>query len=274
MVKGYHTLASGMLTQSRNLNVISNNMANTATPGFKKDQLISTTFKEQLLFRTGNKNKSNPAELGKVSMIRAASEVATNFNTGSYEETNRVLDFAILGDGFFAIQPYNNAQAQGEAEGENAEAASQITYTDPVYTRNGSFSVDEEGYLALSHAGRVIGAEGPIFVGTDQFHVDNQGNLYGEDNVLLGAIAPVEFVDRNQLIKTGEGMYQNQDDANIAQEPTSALLWKNLERSNVEPTQEMTAMMTSQRALQSASQIIKIYDQLLQKTVTDIGRVI
>ena len=52
MYQGFYNLASGMLTQNRNLNVISNNMVNIQTPGYKRDKMVSTTFQEEMLYRT------------------------------------------------------------------------------------------------------------------------------------------------------------------------------------------------------------------------------
>ena len=60
MYQGFYNLTSGMLTQSRNLNVISNNMVNIQTPGYKKDKMVSTTFQEEMLYRTGRRYKDNP----------------------------------------------------------------------------------------------------------------------------------------------------------------------------------------------------------------------
>ena len=92
MFHGFYNLASGMLYQNRNLNVISNNMVNVNTPGYKSDKLVSTTFKEEMLYRNGNRNKSNPVEIGTVSMIRAARNTNTSYDQGTLEETGGNLD--------------------------------------------------------------------------------------------------------------------------------------------------------------------------------------
>ena len=59
MFKGFYNLASGVLTQTRNLNVIGNNMANVSTPGFRKDTFTQTTFQDEMIYRIGNTDKSN-----------------------------------------------------------------------------------------------------------------------------------------------------------------------------------------------------------------------
>ena len=59
MFQGFYMATSGMLTQNRNLNVISNNMANVSTPGFRSDKYMATTFHEELMSRIGNKDKTS-----------------------------------------------------------------------------------------------------------------------------------------------------------------------------------------------------------------------
>ena len=90
-----------MLTQQRKLNTISNNMANVATPGYKKDVLATRTFEEVLAHRTGSIDKRDPTELASVTMIRTPDELVTNFEQGALDMTGRPLDVALLGEGFF-----------------------------------------------------------------------------------------------------------------------------------------------------------------------------
>lgn len=267
MFFGFYNLGSGMLYQNRNLNVISNNMVNVNTPGFKQDRLFSTTFKDQMLYRTGNKDKSNPTQIGSVSMIRAARASETSFNQGIVEETGGNLDFALTKSGFFTIQ---------DTEGNN------------FYTRNGSFEIDEEGYLCIPSVGRVLGEDGnPIELTSDHITVDKDGNIYeeplkglgtdedgadseDEEPTLLGKIGVVDFNDYNQLVKENNGTFSSTEQGNATD---GGIQWKAIERSNIDSIEEMTSMMSSQRASQSAAQVLKMYDQLMGKIVSDIGRV-
>lgn len=267
MFHGFYNLASGILYQNRNLNVIGNNMVNVSTPGYKSDRMVSNTFREEMLYRNGNHDKSSPAQIGAVSMIRAARTTETRYDQGSLDETGGDLDFALTKPGFFTVQ---------DAEGNN------------IYTRNGSFHIDEEGYLSLSSLGRVLGEDGsPIELPTDHITVDQMGNIYEvpltglgtdedgadteeEEAVLLGRIGVVDFQDYDQLVKADDGTFTS---AAEPQAVNGGIQWKMLERSNIDPIEEMTAMMTSQRASQSAAQVLKMYDQLMSRIVTDIGRV-
>ena len=104
MFRGFYQLTSGMLSQGRRLDVIANNMTNISTAGYKAERYTdSTAFKEVMLSRVGNKDKVNSNELGQISYILAPDQQYTDYTQGSLEETELPLDFAIEGDGFFAI---------------------------------------------------------------------------------------------------------------------------------------------------------------------------
>lgn len=265
MFQGFYNLASGILYQNRNLNVISNNMVNVNTPGYKSDTLTSTTFKDEILYRSGNQDKSKSLQIGSISMARAVSSTETSYEQGTVVDTGENLDFALTKPGFFTIQD---------------------TDGNLMYTRNGSFSVDDEGYLCLSSLGRVLGEDGsPIEITTDHINVDESGNIYeqsidglssdedGEDTeeaTILGKIGVVNFEDYTQLTKGNNGTFTTTAEATATD---GGIEWKKIERSNVDSIGEMTAMISGQRASQSAVQVLKMYDQLVGKIVTEVGKV-
>lgn len=248
MFQGFYNLTSGVLTQTRNLNVISNNMSNVSTPGYKSDQFVARTFQEELIYRSGNKDKSGAVPIGSMSRIVAADRNYTDYTQEGQIQTTSTLDFALGASGFFNIQ------------GEGGT----------VYTRNGSFSLDDQGYLCLQGIGRVLGTNGAIYLGTDQINVDTQGNIYAiENGAFMGRLQVTDFDNYDEtltkatggvFIADGQGRAVN---GNITQNA--------LEGSNADPIKEMTRMMSSQRALQSSSQVLKIYDQLIGKAVTQLG---
>lgn len=262
MYQGFYNLASGMLTQSRNLNVVSNNMVNIQTPGYKTDRMMGTTFQEEMLYRTGKYYKDNPQPIATTSKIRAAEQTYVNYEQGGFEQTDGVLDFALADKGFFCVDTPSGVR----------------------YTRNGSFYVDDEGYLALNNQGRVQGTDGPILIASEDFIVDSQGTIIipgttvadedGEVEVIedevLGTLRVVDFEDYGQLHKEDYGMFSTDQEPQEQENPS--VMWKSLEESNVDMIEEMTTMMSSQRALQSAAQVLKMYDQIMSKAATDVGR--
>ncbi len=249
MYKGFYSLSSSMLTQNKKLDVISNNLSNISTPGFKSDELVSGTFKEGILSRTSNSTTGAiGASLGPESMITVPYETVSDFTEGSLEETGGILDFAIAGEGFFKIQSDNGT----------------------VYTRNGSFVIDNEGYLALKGVGRVLSNNEPIYLYTDDINVDHNGVIMDGSGMQIAKLDVVTFDNLVGFTKVGEGVYS----ANGQEKAGNAnIMWKYIETSNVDPIRQMTQMLASQRTLQSAAQVLKMYDEISEKSATEIGRV-
>ena len=251
MYKGFYQLTSGMLSQGRRLDVVANNMSNVSTTGYKADRYTdSTAFQEVMISRIGNKDKRNAAELGRESYILAPDQLYTDYTQGSFEETELPLDFAIEGEGFFAIF------REGGGIG---------------YTRAGSFSLDDEGYLCLPGQGRVLDPNyEQIQLPTDNIYVDKDGVIYTMQNRnQLGTLGVFEFADTAALERNDWGLFvggQPQAGENYV------IHHKMVERSNANMVHEMVAMMTAQRALQSAAEMSKIYDQVMSKDSTEVGR--
>lgn len=251
MFKGFYNLTSGMLTHGKNLNVISNNMANVSTTGFKADCFTGQTFDQVMYDIVGNKIK-NYQDIGEQSYITAPSQNYIDFSQASFDETGMPLDFAIEdldGRGFFAIQSDNGV----------------------VYTRAGDFSLDDEGYLALPDHGRVLDVNGEeIRLVTDKVQADDYGRIYTDNGGFLGQIGVYVFDNTDGLEKDPMGMFN----ANGAQPQVQVVKVHNgmLERSNVGLVQQMTKMITTQRAYQSVATATKMYDQVMSHASTDIGR--
>lgn len=248
MFQGFYTLGSTMISENRNLNVISNNMSNAATTGYKSDKYIASTFREEVLYRSGNITPNKRSAIGTTAMIQATNDRVTDYEQGALEPTELPLDFAIEGTGFFEIQTDNGT----------------------IYTRNGSFITDDEGYLAFPSIGRVMGETGLIRLDTDAIAVDSNGNIRNEETgVLYGTLRLVDFEDYDQLIKGDNGTFTVEEGAATKEpEARTRILQGMVERSNTSMVEEMTSMMSAQRAIQAAAQLIKMYDVLDGKTVT------
>lgn len=245
MERGFYALGSGMLTQSRVLTGISNNLANVETPGYKKKDVSVTTFGKMVI----NRVDTQKTPIGSMNLITVANEMNTIHSQGTLKDTQRTLDFAIKGEGFYAVQGTNGT----------------------VYTRNGSFNVDQDGYLTLNDVGRVMGQNGPIQIGTDQFTADEQGNLIVNGQV-VDKIAVYNFADYKNLQTAGEGMFTSTGGApTLMVEPS--IMWKTIEGSNVDSAEEMTDALSAQRNLQTCSQAIKMYDEIMSKAATDIAKI-
>ena len=195
-----------------------------------------------------NKDSKGP-EIGRQSYIRATSDITTDFTQGVLEPTELALDFAINGEGFFAIQQDGGAVA---------------------YTRSGNFSLDNEGYLCLPGYGRVLNPQGEaIQLQTDRIHGDSQGILYDQNDNALGQIGVYTFADTAALERNVQGLFVG---AGAEAVQTSKVLNGYVERANTDMVKQMSDMITFQRSLQSTAQVMKMYDSLMTKAANDIGR--
>jgi flagellar basal-body rod protein FlgG len=250
MLKGFYNLTSGMITQQRYLNVVSNNITNISTAGYKEERYVGTTFGDAVYDRIGESIPQSTT-VGPQSYILTTSNIYTNYEQGVPEPTGLPLDFAIQGDGFFAVQ-----QEDGQV----------------AYTRSGSFSLDEEGYLCLPGQGRVLDPNGQeILLGTDRVTGDGFGRIYTEEgNGYLGQVGVYNIEDTETLEHNDQGLFTGVEGTAM---DTPQVYWGYLERSNVDMVKQMTEMLTCQRSLQSAAEVLKMYDTLIDKATTSLGQI-
>ena len=249
MLTGFYTAASGMKVQQRTLNVQANNMANMNTPGFKAERVVSTAFEQQLLTRIEGGKRT---VVGKGSPMKLVEDVPTTYDESLVRETLRPYDFAIMGEGYFNIQ-----------------VGDQV-----MYTRNGNFDVDEEGFLILRGAGRVLGQRGEIEVGGSNFTVSPEGVIYNDRGRRVDTIAISQPREGVQMDKYANGLYSMDDQ----RQETDMLLIRNakvsqgyLESANIDLNREMTMVIETQRAFQSCSSALQLIDQMNQKTANQIA---
>lgn len=258
MMRALWTSASGMMAQQMNIDVISNNLANVNTTGYKKERV---EFKD-LLYETMDRarvlpNSGKPVNL---QVGHGTTPVATvkNFETGSPEETGNKLDFFIDGEGFFMVQG-----PTGEIN----------------YTRDGSFKLSltdsgkmlttSDGYSILDEAGT------PIMIDVDlsKLVVSQTGELSYLDEegltVPIGqTIGLVYFDNRNGLEGIGRNLYKASEAAGIPvlaldSTQTSLINQNFLEASNVKTVEEMVKIIVAQRAYELNSKAIQSSDEML-----------
>lgn len=263
MLSGFYTAASGVLNQQRTLNVLTNNISNAKTPGFRAERVVTETFDFELMTRI---EKGNTQRIGLDSPIQLVRDVPTIFDTNSLVETGYPMDMAINGEGFFNIQSTISAE-EGDGNAPQVEGGS-----GPILlTRYGSFALDEQGYLILPGVGMVLGQEGPIQVDGSNFVVDGEGKVFNSDGTQAGILQITEPSEDAELAKTSNGLYSVADPNNNAPAVGYQIEQKVLERNNINVNQEYTLAMQAQRAFQACSQALKIMDQMNQKASTSIA---
>lgn len=255
MIRSLHTAVSGLITLENKQSTITNNISNANNTGFKSDILSMKSFDDVLIQNkdkiSGGRNVKNP--IGTLSLGAKIDSVDTKFTQGLLKTTNKPTDLAIDGRGFFAVQKGNET----------------------VFTRDGSFRVANNGYLITNGGDSVLGinkntgAMEPIFVGTNNFVVDNYNgvNVNGQSTHTL---ALADFNDYKTLQKIGDNYYTGENPVFNAQ------VYANqgyLEQSNVSLSNEMTEMITTMRAFETNQKIVQTIDETLGKAANEIGSV-
>ncbi|MEJ9229551.1 flagellar hook-basal body protein [Peribacillus butanolivorans] len=278
MLRGFYTAASGMLTQQRRTEMLTNNMSNANTTGFKADQTSIRSFPEMLLSNIDSKTipTENKLSMSKFSQVGSIStgvyvqETNPLFTQGTLEETQLNTDLALADESL----PIN--------EGTGRQGAVLFTIQDGDgglrYTRNGSFTLDGQGYLTTPNGYYVLDENNErIQLDSDQFTVTENGVIL-EGNVQKARLG-IGFSDNPsaQLMKDGEGLYKvvNDDElpsAFAGAEVSFSTKQGFLEGSNVDQSRTMTEMMSSYRSFEASQKVLQAYDKSLDKAVNEVGK--
>lgn len=254
MVRGFYAAAAGVFTSQKSLNVISNNIANATTAGYKNQSTMESSFGDHLINRMSELDSVAQNNIGPGSYMTVNSSEYTDFTQGSLESTGRSVDMAINGDGFFLVE--------SEIYG-------------PVLTRNGQFEIDSEGDLFLPGAGKVLNdGEDTINLESSNFTVSANGviSVDGEEADTLFIVKPSE---ETVLKSVGNGVFQVDEDGGYDQAETGtySVMQGTLEKSNINMAQEMSKIIAGQNHYNSCTQMIKMYDKINEITVNQIGRI-
>jgi len=262
MIRGLYTAAAGMTAQQKNIDVISNNIANVNTNGFKQDRAEFQDLMYQSLNYTAGATSAttnNPTGIDTGLGVRV-SGIQKNFIQGNLKETGNTYDIAIQGNGFFQITT---------PAGETA------------YTRNGAFKLDSEGTMV---DGQGFKLEPEIVIPSDlvKISIAQDGTVTGQnpttgDITTLGQITLVNFINPAGLSPQGDSLYlatEVSGDAVAAApglEGIGTIRQGMIEGSNVQLVTEMVDLITAQRGYEANSKSINTTDAMLQ-TVNQLKR--
>lgn len=259
MLRGLYTAYTGMLNEQYRMDIMSNNLANADTVGFKKEGSTSQAYSEVMAVKIKDKTEdpNTPKRLGNMSLGVKIGETYTDFSQGSLRDTGNTYDLALSGDGFFNIEFTNKA---GE--------------TSTKYTRAGNFTLTKEGYLTTKDGDYVLGENGRIQLSTTAGNtvIMEDGSIY-QDDVLVTKLKITEFEDTNYLTHYGESMWDAKEGA-VANDATDFRVHQGyVEMSNISVVTEMVNMISIQRQYEANQKLITTYDESLDKSVNQIGRV-
>lgn len=253
MLRALYSAAAGMQSQQTNLDVISNNLANVNTTGFKK---IKAEFQD-LLYTTvqspgaeqGNGNRlPTGVQIGHGSKLVATSRL---FTTGELTSTGERMDVAVKGDGFFEVQLSDGSKA---------------------FTRAGSLKTASDGSVTTSDGLKVQGGWQPIPAGTTSITISPNGQVStdGSNGKQNFQVQLVRFANPAGLESVGRNLYKETDASGTAETGNPGengfgeLLQGQLELSNVKVVEEMVNMIVAQRAYEVNSKAVQAADEMMQ----------
>lgn len=257
MVKGLYTAYTGMINEQNRMDVLTNNLANASTVGYKKVGATSQSFDEVLSYKIKDTTDALWARpLGGISLGVKVGETYTDFSQGSIRGTENPLDMAISGSGFFAVEFTNK---KGE--------------TSTKYTRDGSFILNKEGYLVTKDGDFVLGSNNnrikldPL----QTVSIDKMGNIW-QNGQQAGAIGVTDFEDYNYLEHYGENYYQPVEGFTVKAGEYQVLSGY-LEMSNMNVVSEMVEMISVSRAYETNQKMIQTFDTTLEIAAGQLGKV-
>ncbi|MCC5803128.1 flagellar hook-basal body protein [Rossellomorea vietnamensis] len=278
MFRGFYTVASGMLSQQRKTEMLTNNMSNANTPGYKADQASMRAFPEMLMERMDStsipteKKLSLPfnQRVGTLNTGVYMQETIPSFVQGDLQETGRGMDVALL-DGSMPVDEETGISGSVFLTVEGPDGS-------PRYTRNGNLTVNGNGFLTTNSGFYMLDENGDrIQLESDQFTVGENGRIVVDGNAV--ATLGVGYSDNpNLLVKQGDGMLATEGNVALADaydEPNVSFATKQgfLERSNVDASRTMTDMMSAYRAFEANQKVLQAYDRSMEKAANEIGRV-
>ena len=258
MIRALYTAATGMNAQETNIDVVSNNLANSNTTGYKKSRAEFQDLLYQQVVEPGSPTSSSTANSSGVQIGLGVKTAAVQkvFAQGDLISTSNPLDMAIEGDGFFQVQLPDGDQAFSRAGSFQLNSQGQLTTSDG-YVVDPGVAIPSDS-LAIS-----VGQDGSISVRQPGSATTTQ----------VGQLTGVRFANNAGLRAVGKNLYQETESSGT---PTTGIFSENgfgrvsqgfIESSNVSVVEQVVNMITAQRAYEASSKGITTADEMLSQAI-------
>ncbi len=231
---GIYTVVSGAAAEEKRLGLISNNLANALTAGYKSSRPVFEAVLSSSIVDTSDQADST---------FVGTYDSHINFAEGPLIESGNKLDVALQGDGFFVIQT-----AQGDR-----------------YTRNGQFSLDSTGKMVTHDGNTVAGEGGDIIANGKQISIERDGSVYA-DKVSVGKLKIVRFATKDYLRPVGNSLFENVNPSDEELPTVNCTVNQGFhEGSNVEVLKEMIDMIACTRAYEAYGKVQQAFGDMDSK---------
>ena len=244
-----YSVASGTTAQMQRLEILSNNLANASTAGFKADHPVFGTYLPMEESDAGEAPPDDTLQLPGSTHVKIGA-TRTDFSSGLLRRTGNALDAALVGPGFFVVQTDGGEQ----------------------YTRDGQFRLDESGRLVSSDGQPVMGDGGEIRLAGDQVTIVVSGGIW-IDGAQVARLKTVVFDTPEKLQKMGRTRFSAPPEV-TPRSPENPVGVKQgyLEQSNVDTIRTMTEMIDTLRAYESYQKAMRSADDSTAKVINEVGQ--
>lgn len=257
MTQSMYIAASGALAQQMRLEVLTNNLSNANSSGFKEDRCVFQKYLPSIPGQPGYTPASAGNQPAGTSLSAGAGDpyvkfegTMTDFSQGEITSTGNIFDFALSGDGFFCVSSPNGVQ----------------------YTRNGAFTLSKDGELVTGNGLPVLGNGGAIKIDSRDFTVDQDGNVSVE-GAMVDKIKIVAFPENVALQKVGDNSFVPADPNAKGGKPENVEVRQGfIESSNVNTVKIMTEMIETLRAFEAYQKIIQSTSEATSKAINEVGK--
>lgn len=257
MLRGLYTAWTGMVNEQNRMDVMTNNLANVSTVGYKKEGTTSQSFDDVLTvkIKDASVGLANVQSTGIRNPGVKIGENYVDYTQGSFRDTGNTFDLALSGDGFFAIEFTNKA---GE--------------TSTMYTRAGQFTLTQQGYLVTQEGDYVLDVNNRrIQLNTLKDAAITKNGVISQDGTNVAQIQVTDFENYDYLKRYGETYFQPIEGARQT-EGTASIYSGYLEMANVQTVSEMVNLISISRAYEANQKLIQTYDDSLEIAVSQLGR--
>ena len=260
MVRALYTAWTGLRNEEKRMDVVTNNMANANTTGFKKVDVTAQSFDRQLAVKIDDETIGVNLKqgIGGVNPGVKIGETYYDMSQGGFRQTQDQYNLALSGNGFFTISTTDKSGTEHIR-----------------YTRDGDFTVTKDGFLVTKDGDYVLAEGGNRIQIPDANIVKVSINTLGEiysDTTYVAKLQLTDFENYEALSSYGENMYEAVDGATM-READATVQQGYLEMSNVNMVTEMVDMIAITRAYETNQKMIQTIDKALDKAVNEIGRV-
>lgn len=240
--------ASAMNANARWQELISENLATSSVPGFKKQDLSFSAIQAGLMPH-GDMAKPGTS----LPFALPNSSVFTNFSGGELKPTGVTTHVALEGPGFFEVQSVNGARA---------------------YTRDGEFQMNGQGQLVTKQGQLVMGENGPLQFDTNNgepISIAPSGEI-SQGGESKGTLKVTNFQNPNLLTPVGGGMFEARAAGlQPSTDAKSAVREGWLEGSNTSGPAEMASLITAMRSFEANQHVVQLHDERMGKLITELG---